>query len=176
MLYRFQQFWLAVSSRPTTDDLQQAAQILGARLYAVFCQMQPGEQAHSLQVMRRVQQQNQTDRGLLAAALLHDCGKSRRPLRLWERVWIVLVKTGLPTQAKAWGRQPYTRINDLPFWQQPLIVAEQHAAWGAEMAANAGAAELTVRLIGCHQDKLPSQLTPMETNFLSVLQNADNES
>lgn len=180
MLYRLQQFWLAISSRPQTEDLRPAAHILGDRLYALFGQMQPGEQAHSLKVLRRVQQHTSSkhdplEHDLFVAALLHDCGKSRRPIKLWERVWIVLVKAILPARAKSWG-QALTAIAQLPFWQQPLVVAEQHASWGAEMAARAGASDLSVRLIRCHQDKLPNQLNDIEKKLLTVLQAADNES
>jgi len=39
-------------------------------------------------------------------------------------------------------------------WRRPFVVKAQHAAWGAEMAANAGSDPLTVWLIEHHQDVL----------------------
>ncbi len=142
--------------------------------------MQPAEQAHSLQVMRRLQQQDHADPDLLAAALLHDCGKARYPLRLWERVWIVAARAALPGKARSWGRQPYEALPGLPFWQRPLVAAENHAAWGAELAACASASSLTIALIRRHQDKLPAgaarSAASGEDGLLAALQGADNES
>lgn len=180
MLYRIQQFWLALNSRTKEPDLLQASLILGPKMYALFQQMQTSEQAHSLQVLRRVQAQKFTDHDLLVAALLHDCGKSRRPLRLWERIWIVVVKVLLPVQAKTWGSQPEATLNQIPLWQQPLVVAAQHAQWGAEMAELSGAPPLSIALIRRHQDPLPAhslnKSDSLENRLLAVLQAADNES
>ena len=180
MLYRIQQFWLALNSRPKEGDLLQASLILGPRLYALFQQMDASEQAHSLQVLRRVQAQKFTDHNLLVAALLHDCGKSRRPLHLWERIWIVMAKTIIPAQAKTWGSQPAVALKETPFWRQPLIVAAQHAHWGAEMAELAGATQLSAALIRRHQDHFPvqsfSKSNNLEDSLLAALQAADNQS
>ena len=54
--------------------------------------MQSSEQAHAVSVYRQLVAQGETSSDLLAAALLHDVGKSLSPLRLWERVLIVLAR------------------------------------------------------------------------------------
>jgi putative nucleotidyltransferase with HDIG domain len=112
--------------------------------------MQPGEQAHSLAVFRRLQDQGETDRDLLAAALLHDVGKSRCLLRLWERVFIVLARGLAPRRARLWGQGAPRG------WRRSLVVAEQHPEWGAQMAQKAGATTRTLELIRRHQEKIPA--------------------
>jgi predicted hydrolase (HD superfamily) len=56
------------------------------------------------------------------------------------------------------------------------VVAEQHAAWGAQMAEQAGAPELVVRLIAHHQDHSPANLSAQERVFLDALQTVDEVS
>jgi len=111
---------------------------------------------------------------LLAAALLHDVGKSDHPLHIWERVVIVLGKAFFPGQVRRWGQGEPTG------WRRPFVVAEQHPAWGADMAAEAGASPTTATLIRHHQDLLVasgSQDTPPSpiTLLLLPLQALDNE-
>ena len=177
VLYRFRQFWHALTVVPTQEDLLQARQVLSPALMTLFLRMQPSEQAHSLWIYKQLLQQNEIDHDLLAAALLHDVGKSRYPLRLWERVVIVLGKAWFPEQIKSWGKA-------MPRgWKRPFAIAEQHPAWGAELAAQAGASPLAVSLIRRHQDMLDTELiTPsgesasLENHLLSCLQSVDNES
>ena len=71
---------------------------------------------------------------LLAAALLHDCGKQLRPYRVWERVAAGLV----PGRLAAW----------LPLG--PLWVRGQHPALGARLLRAAGARERVAELVERH--------------------------
>ncbi len=161
------------------------AQIHGAlnpRQLALFTRMQPSEQAHSLQVYRKLKQAGETHPGLLAAALLHDAGKSLYPLSIWQRVLIVLVRAFLPEQVKRWGSVPVVD-QKTPAWQLPLIVSEQHPAWGADLAAAAGASPLTVALIRRHQENPPAAPgregrpdPALEDRLLGILISVDNES
>jgi putative nucleotidyltransferase with HDIG domain len=120
----------------------------------LFKQMQSSEQAHSLWIFRQLRQQLSgvdldAQHDLLVAALLHDVGKSRHPLQLWERVVIVLGKALFPNLVQQWGTQPPDG------WKRPFVIAAQHPAWGAEIAAQAGASPLVVALVRRHhQDKL----------------------
>lgn len=170
LLYRTRQFWFALTARPTQNDLAHAGHFLTPELLQLFLQMQPGEQAHSLEVFRQLQDQGETNRDLLAAALLHDVGKSRCPLRLWERVLIVLVRAAVPGQAAAWGQgQPRG-------WRRSLVVAEQHPAWGAQMAEQAGASPKTVELIRRHQEEIfADHRSDPGIALLIRLQSVDNE-
>jgi len=170
LLYRTRQFWFALTARPHTNDLAQAGHFLSPQLLELFLQMQPGEQAHSLAVFRQLQDQGETDRDLLAAALLHDVGKSRCQLRLWERVFIVLLRAMLPRHARRWGRA------EPRGWRRALVVAQQHPRWGAQMAQQFGASARTIQLIRRHQDPIPAhRRKDPETRLLIRLQSVDNE-
>lgn len=167
--YRVEQFLLAWKAEPDPDQLEKARQILGPSLWPVFAQMQPGEQAHSLSVMNKIIDQGCGAPELLQAALLHDAGKSRSPLSVWDRTWIVLARRLFPDRVRRWGQGEPTG------WRRIFVVAEQHPAWGAEMAANAGADQKVIALIRQHQ-QTPSFTDPHMTDWLRILQEADDES
>lgn len=175
-VYRVHQFWHALTRVPAASELEQARRMLSPSLWALFLGLQASEQAHGLSIFRRLCEQGDAGDDLLAAALLHDVGKSRYPLHIWERVWIVLGQAFFPGQAKAWGRA------DPKGWRRPFVVAEQHPAWGAEMAARAGASPMTVALIKRHQDAIeqdwPAEEAAgtLESRLLRRLQMLDNES
>ena len=169
--YRIRQFWHSLISRPDPTQIEQAKMTLSAAAFKLFLQMQPSEQAHSLQVMERLKQHGQTHPDLLAAALLHDAGKSRRPLATWERVVIVLGKTFTPTKVDRWGQE--TGSN--PGLKKAFVVAAQHPQWGADLAEQAGCQPLTVNLIRRHQDPFPLGSDSVEDQLLMLLQTADDE-
>jgi len=186
--YRARQFWAAVRATPDPADLQLAQSYLTAKQIKLFESMQPSEQAHSLQVFKQlyIQAGQNTDQmekhypDLLVAALLHDVGKSRQPLRLWERVLIVLARAFFPRQARQWGHpreavEAGTKQKLLWLdWRRPFIIAEQHPRWGAEMAADVGASPLTISLILHHQQEITAPPTTMEERFLHKLQSVDS--
>ena len=167
--YRASQFWKALAAAPTQTDLDMAKELLPPKLMDLFLSMQPSEQAHSIQVCSRLIENGQESQDLLVAALLHDLGKSRHPLHAWERVLIVIVQKLSATQLERWGK------GDVQSWKRPFVVAAQHPSWGAEMAQQAGASDLTVRLILRHQEACPNFETP-EDELLRCLQQIDNES
>jgi len=165
LIYRVWQFGQALwASPPTSEQLATAKSILTDSQMKLFSQMQASEQHHSLRVLREIQRQGETNPDLLVAALLHDVGKIRFPLRLWERVFIVLGKTFFSRRVEVWGQ-------DKPQgWARPFVVAAQHPFWGGDLALEAGTTPQAVQLIRRHQEKT-SQST--EDHLLSVLQNAD---
>jgi putative nucleotidyltransferase with HDIG domain len=175
MFYRLRQLWESLHARPTAPDLALAQGVLAPPLMALFLRLQPSEQAHSLRILCLLLEQGENHPDLLAAALLHDVGKSRYPLYVWERVVIVLGKAVLPKQARRWGQaQPRG-------WQRPFVIAEQHPVWGAEMAGQAGASPLTVSLIRNHQEAPPplvyrAEPPQIENLLLHRLQGLDDES
>lgn len=175
VLYRTSQFWKALFARASEEELARAQQTLTPELMVLFLQMQPGEQAHSLEIFDRLLAQGENNADLLVAALLHDVGKICHPLRTWERVAIVLGKSISPRRVVKWGRGSPTG------WRRPFVVAEQHAAWGAELASAAGASPLSVEIIRRHQTKLklqsPSDNQPFpEEKLIYRLQLIDDES
>jgi putative nucleotidyltransferase with HDIG domain len=166
--YRVRQFWRAMCDSATPEELSHVQTVLSPPLFALFCQMLPFEQAHAIRVYQRVCEQGYTDPDLLAAALLHDVGKARVHLRPWERALYVLGEALLPELADQWGdREPKGPLRG-------FVVREQHAAWGAEMAAEAGASERLLRLIAHHQGEISADLLKEEQTLLAVLQKADD--
>lgn len=175
LVYRGGQFRRHLASRPAPVGLAEARRILTPAQMELFLQMQAGEQAHSLAVFKRLGEQGETDADLRAAALLHDAGKVRYPLRIWERAWIVLAKKIIPGRFKAWGAAS-GRLDNLPWWQRACAVAEQHPAWGAELAQAAGCSAQTVALIRRHQDQNPYHPQSDEDRLLQKLQAVDDQS
>jgi hypothetical protein len=175
LLYRFQQFRLALTARPDPTAAQAARAALSAEQMRLFAGMQPSEQAHALGVLRRLQSQGETHPDLLVAALLHDAGKQRCPLRPWERALVVLVKALSPSLARRWGAPPASQPA-CAGWRRSFVVAEQHAEWGAEMALQAGSSPLSAALIRRHQQPAPAQSDQLEDRLLRRLQLADDMS
>ena len=171
VLYRTRQFWLAWRAQSlTAEELAPAHSVLTATQMQLFTRLQPSEQIHALRVLQTVQQQGESDPDLQTAALLHDVGKARAPLKLWERVVIILGRFFFWERAKTWGRgQPRG-------WMRPFVIAEQHPAWGGEMASEVGTSPLAISLIRRHQspDEFPPT-SPREDHLLSILQNADHQ-
>lgn len=176
LFYRARQFWLALGAQPTKNGAALATRLLTPAQLDLFAGMQAGEQAHALQVLHKLLDQGETHPDLLAAALLHDCGKQLVPLNPLERAWVVVVKKLLPAQAEAWGQVERQDLTHLPIWQRSLVVAEQHPLWGAELAQQAGASPLLQALIRRHQQFLPAEPVGVEDELLTKLQVVDNES
>jgi putative nucleotidyltransferase with HDIG domain len=173
LAYRMRQFWYALFARPTSEDLALARSALSAPQMRLFEQLQPSEQVHSLNIYRQLLLQGETQPDLLVAALLHDVGKSRYPLHSWDRALIVLARAIVPERVKDWGQgQPQG-------WQRAFVVAQQHPAWGAEMAAQAGASPLAVNIIQQHQDFSQAsgglQPTNLTEDLLVRLRNLDED-
>lgn len=171
VLYRARQFFMALrATAPTSEGLEKARSVLTEEQMAVFERLQPSEQAHSLAVLRTLLEQGEDNPDLLVAALLHDVGKLCHPLRLWERVIIVISKTVFPRRAKQWGEGPPRGV------KRPFVVAEQHPIWGAELVSEMGASPLAVALVRRHQQVPSPAVNPsLEDRLLTALQSADNQ-
>jgi putative nucleotidyltransferase with HDIG domain len=171
VLYRARQFWLAWGAGPLNEDeLAPARSNLTTEQMNLFRRLQPSEQIHALRVLNTIQAQGEKDPDLQVAALLHDIGKAHAPLKLWERVVIVLGKEFFPQRIKSWGE------GQLRGWKRPFVVSEQHPSWGAEMASDVGTSPLAVSLIRRHQSLEPlSPETRQEDLLLGILQAADHQ-
>ena len=168
--YRLRQFWRNVSARPlpTAAQAEIAAHLTPAEL-ALFQRFSSSDQWHSYRVLKTLQAAGHDQPDLWTAALLHDVGKTRAPLSVWERSWVVLGQMVCPRKTAVWGQ------GQAVGWRRPFVVKAQHPAWGAEMAAAVGSRPLVVELIRRHQDNgLVTAVTETD-HLLCHLQWADDQ-
>lgn len=166
--YRARQFWGVLWARPNPEQLELANQRLTGDQFALFQQLQPSEMSHALRMCEDLTAQGHDDSDLLVAALLHDIGKVKHPLRMWERVIIVLGQKVFPRQVARWGRGKPRG------WRRAFVIAAQHPAWGAEMVAEIGASPLVLEMIRSHQDTAPEHFGEEERILFARLQAVDN--
>lgn len=166
--YRTRQFLRTLRDKPTDSQLRLIEAHLPLSLQGLFHRMSPSDQAHSLRVCQALLDQGHSDPDLLAAALLHDVGKSIEPPNVLERVLIVLANQIVPRQVLIWGQAKPSG------WKRAFVIARQHPEWGADLAAENGGSELTVRLIRQHQSDLSPQHGEDFNRKLALLRAADN--
>lgn len=167
--YRVGQFWRGlVGGALSAEATAEIAACLSPAELRLFQRQRPADQRHAYRVMRTLVVSGERRPALLAAALLHDVGKSRCGLPIWGRVAIVLAEKFAPALADAWGEGQPTG------WRRPFVVRAQHADWGADMAAAAGSPPLLVGLIRSHQSVPPAGDNSAEASLLRRLQWADN--
>lgn len=159
---------LGAWARPVEDS--RAARYLTPDLFALYRHMRRAERQHSLRVLDALIRAGHADPDLLAAALLHDVGKIRMAFFLPEKVLVVLVKAAAPSLYWRWGS------GSAHGWRRPFAASVQHPAWGADMAANAGASPRTVELIRRHQDTLDGPPQTETDRLLRALQAVDDRS
>ena len=169
-MYRVRQFVRAAGSWIRSDDADTtvAAQYLPPEAIKLFQAMSRYDRYHALKVVQALERQGHTERDLLAAALLHDAGKTMTQegrVRLWHRVAVVLLHVTWPNlleRLAKGGRQG---------WRRPFYVHLTHGAIGAEAAEQAGCSQVTVDLIRRHEDAPGQTYDPL----LAALQAADSE-
>ncbi len=166
MRYRIKQGLRALVAFARPVDMETARCHLAPPLMSLFLQMRRSEQQHSLAVLRTLHAAGHVEPDLMAAALLHDVGKSRAPFHLWDRVLVVLVKAACPRCAARWGKGPPVG------WRRPFAVAVQHAEWGAEMLRAAGAPARVVQLVARH-DRFRGAPTNETERLVAALRAAD---
>ncbi len=169
-MYRVKQLWWAVTARPVADEA--VRQWLNSAESSLFYQYSPNDQQHALRVVRHLQAINTTHPSLIKAALIHDVGKTKVALSVWDRCFIVLASLLMPRRAVQWGRDE----SQLKSWRKPFVVKAHHARWGAEMAKVAGCDPITINLIARHQDKNIASDNPEVDALLEKLQWADDRS
>ncbi|MEW6420869.1 MAG: HD domain-containing protein [Deinococcota bacterium] len=116
------------------DDAWATAQLTPAEA-RVYLGMDARDREHACRVTRHLLRDHPgSGAEVVAAALLHDCGKSIRPYRVAERVLVGLVPNRL------------ARVVPLG----PLAVRAYHPELGAELLARAGARVRVARLVARH--------------------------
>jgi len=170
LTYRSRQFWnalLSPSKRVTSEAL--LPHLTSAQL-VLFRRLQPAEQMHAHQLLKRLETAGQTTPDLLTAALLHDVGKILVPISIFDRIIVVLGSHLFRKAARRWAEgTPHG-------WHLPFVVAEQHAGWGADLVSQTGATPLTVELIQRHHDSPVRNPDSHTERLLAILQAADDES
>ncbi len=169
LAYRSAQFLRALTARPGAEDLALADEFLPADLRPLFLRLPRADQVHGLTVLRRLLARGERHPDLLAAGLLHDLGKARYPLRLWDRIVIVLAARLAPGASRQWGRAAATG------WRRPFVVATCHPTWGADTVRRAGGSATLVNLILHHQVE-SSQMDSASDPLLQSLRMADGDS
>lgn len=131
-MYRLEQAVRALFAFAQPVDEALAARYLPPPLLGLFHRMTRDEQLHSLNVLRDVLAQGDTPPALAAAALLHDVGKCRYPMRVWQRSLPVAVQQIAPDLARRLAQGDPARS-----FTRPFVVGRLHPAWGAELIAAA---------------------------------------
>lgn len=188
---RARQFFLAVGRARRgllPEDWRFVDAYLAPGERALFARMTRADQAHCVAVARAAlllfdQEESPEQRGeeapeesrrvLVAAALLHDVGKSGTNLGLLARVAVVLVQAWAPRWARAFeaGDEPSRGWAWLGAARRALKDAlraqREHAVRGAQMAAAAGSDPRVVALIRDHHRQAPAE------GLLALLMEAD---
>lgn len=163
--YRARQLLAALTARVSEADLAEADAHLPPAARLLFRRLPRDGQAHALRVLRDLKRAGETHPSLLAAALLHDAGKSAARVGPLTRSIFVAIKRLAPAQL---DRLPATG------WRRPLIALRDHPRVGAEWASQASCDALTVSLIARHQERLNGAVLSEEDRLLKALQDVDN--
>lgn len=167
---RLRQGVRAVFAFAQTPDYALAEQFLSPEQRDLFLRLKRSEQLHSLRVLRDVlAQEPDTPDDLALAALLHDTGKTRYPMGVWQKTLAVLTRKFAPTVYARWSR--CDAKDPLP---RGCVVAENHPAWSAELVAATGASQRALWLIEHHADPAERWSDNPHFHLLKRLKQADD--
>ena len=167
--YRIWQFLQSLKKSADIEEMELVKSILTPDELHLFLQLPVPDQNHSIRVFTSLRIQGEQDPHLLKAALLHDIGKIKYPLKLWERVFSVLVRGVFPDRIKNWGNGKPVGFN------RSLVVINHHPSWGADYAEQVGSSPETIWLIQNHEFEEVSGHFPERKKLLLKLQVADNQ-
>jgi len=100
--------------------------------------MPVADRRHGLDVVASLRAGGSTDEDLLAAGLLHDCGKGRRVRFVHRVTWSL---------GQRYGAWVWRIARHLPTFGAGLARMRDHAVRSADLAAQAGCSPRTVELI-----------------------------
>jgi putative nucleotidyltransferase with HDIG domain len=148
LFYRLRQIRQTYYPKLTAWEIAWVKTVLPPAAFALFWRQEQKEQRHAFDVASAIERSYpelsyEDQHTLLTAALLHDCGKSLRPVLLWQRIFAVLAAF-LPA-----GVRTALSRSKTPF-SYPLRLAAEHPLWGAELAREAGLPDDCRRLIAEH--------------------------
>ncbi|CAB4323286.1 MAG: HD domain-containing protein [Actinobacteria bacterium] len=155
---------------PSATERQWVSEILLPAEYKIWSSLAGPDRRHSATVARVVDRSlgDLASPPVLAAALLHDCGKIVSGLRTPGRVVATLIDAVLghdDERARRWTQRsrPLRRFGQ--YWLHPQL--------GAELLDRAGSAPLTVAWTREHH--LPAAMCTVETRFADALRDADDD-
>ncbi len=153
-------------------DLALAGRYLNERELAAFNAMSRADQLHSLKVLRALLRTHQTAPDiLLKAALLHDVGKSRCHLAVWQKTLAVLMARFAPGLCRR-----LSQGGSLSIWRAPFVVSRRHAQWSGEILRGIGADDALVWLAEHHHADQELFQEHQGLKLLAALQTADSAS
>ena len=146
--HRLQQGLQALFAFSYEIDTDLIKTYLSSKQYDLFRQMSHNEQYHCMRVLQLIlEQEPTTPLHLAQAALLHDVGKSRHSLAVWQKTLAVLVKYFFPQRYRGWNKAQNPNRLEIA-----AVVAERHPAWGAELLQAIKADQAVIWLVRHHQD------------------------
>lgn len=167
---RLQQGLRALFASMQALDYQLAERYLSPTEMALFKQLAPSEQLHSLNVLRDVlAHAQQTPPDLAVAALLHDIGKIHKHLSVFQKTVAVLIRAISPALD-----DHLSRPGALSTWRAPFIVRRHHPQWSGELLTQAGSSEGTIWLATHHADDATRWTHHPYHGLLLRLQSADD--
>ncbi|WP_426572899.1 HD domain-containing protein [Aquihabitans sp. McL0605] len=149
------------------DSAWVAAELLPSEL-EIWDKMSAQDRRHAAGVARRVERAlgDEATRPVIAAALLHDCGKSVAHLGTTGRVIATL-------SAKVAGRDMATAWSETRGFTRRVGLYLEHPRLGADLLGLAGSAPLTVAWAAEHH--LPPEDWTVPAEIGKVLKDADDD-
>ncbi len=155
---------------PSARDRQWVAEVLLPSEFDLWSSMSGPDRRHSAGVARRVQSTlgDACPRPVLAAALLHDSGKTVSGLRTPGRVLATVLDSSLghdDDRARRWvqGPRPVRRLGQ--YWLHPGL--------GADILERRGSDPLTVAWAREHH--LPAEACTLDRVIAAALRDADDD-
>lgn len=168
--YRLWQVWQTLFRQSLSEaEWLEITSCLSPAELTLFKRYTEADRRHAYRVFKSLRAAGHAQPPLLAAALLHDIGKTRISAPLWARSLAVVGERFFPRRSARWAEGKETA------WHRPFMIKKHHAAWGAEMAGIAGSDPLVVCLIRRHQEPAPEPSDEPEDQLLLLLQWADNQ-
>lgn len=155
---------------PPSSELQWVHTVLLPGELAVWQRLSGPDRRHSAAVARRVEVAlgDRGSRPVLAAALLHDCGKSVSALRTPGRVVATVFDAVLghdDARAQRWADRGWPARRMGQYWLHPRL--------GAELLERVGSEPITVAWTREHH--LPARSCSLDSELADALRDADDD-